>query len=186
MANPYDLIVIGGGPGGASLEYDTFAPYFDDAEALFDVHGVPLGPPAGTTYPFAPVKHEPQIADLAHRLEGIGLRPFHIPVGILLDQKQDGFAMRRSVCMRCSAFGDFPCLPSGKDIPLSVAAHHAATCRLGAGPATSVLNLDCRAHEIDNLYITNASSFPSISAVNPTLTIVANALRIAGIIKDRL
>lgn len=186
MAHPYDLIVIGSGLGGASLECDTFAPYYGDAEALFHVLGVPLGPPAGTPYPSAPVKHEPQIADLAHRLEGIGLKPFHIPVGILLDQKQDGFATRSSVCMRCSALDDFPCLLSGKNIPLSGAAHHAATCRLGAGPATSVLNRDCRAHEIDNLYITNASSFPSISAVSPTLTIVANALRVAGILKDRL
>ena len=88
--------------------------------------------------------------------------------------------------MRCSALDDFPCLLSGKNIPLSCAAHHAATCRLGAGPATSVLNLDCRAHGIGNLHITDASSFPSISAVNPTLTIVANALRVADIIKDRL
>jgi choline dehydrogenase-like flavoprotein len=74
----------------------------------------------------------------------------------------------------------------GKDIPLSGTAHQAGTCRFGRDPATSVLNLDCRAHEVDNLYVTDASFFPSIGAVNPTLTIVANALRVADIIKDRL
>jgi choline dehydrogenase-like flavoprotein len=74
----------------------------------------------------------------------------------------------------------------GKDIPLSGTAHQAGTCRFGADPATSVLNLDCRAHDIDNLYIADASFFPSIGAVNPTLTIIANALRVADIIKDRL
>jgi choline dehydrogenase-like flavoprotein len=50
----------------------------------------------------------------------------------------------------------------------------------------SVLNLDCRTHEVDNLYVTDASFFPSIGAVNPTLTIIANALRVADIIKERL
>ena len=74
----------------------------------------------------------------------------------------------------------------GKDIPLSGTAHQAGTCRFGTDPTNSVLNLDCRAHEIDNLYITDASFFPSIGAVNPTLTIIANALRVADIIKDRL
>jgi choline dehydrogenase-like flavoprotein len=74
----------------------------------------------------------------------------------------------------------------GKDIPLSGTAHQAGTCRFGVDPATSVLNLDCRAHEVDNLYITDASFFPSIGAVNPTLTIVANALRVADILRDRL
>jgi choline dehydrogenase-like flavoprotein len=74
----------------------------------------------------------------------------------------------------------------GKDIPLSGTAHQAGTCRFGTDPGTSVLNLDCRAHEIENLYITDASFFPSISAVNPTLTIIANALRVADIIKGRM
>ena len=74
----------------------------------------------------------------------------------------------------------------GKDIGLSGTAHQAGTCRFGTDPATSVLNLDCRAHEVDNLYVTDASFFPSIGAVNPTLTIIANALRVADIIRDRL
>jgi len=73
----------------------------------------------------------------------------------------------------------------GKDIPLSGTAHQAGTCRFGADPTTSVLNLECRAHEVDNLYITDASFFPSIGAVNPTLTIIANALRVADIIRGR-
>ncbi len=74
----------------------------------------------------------------------------------------------------------------GKDVGLAGTAHQACTCRFGTDPATSVLNLDCRAHEVDNLYVTDASFFPSIGAVNPTLTIIANALRVADIIKARL
>ena len=74
----------------------------------------------------------------------------------------------------------------GKDIPVGGTAHQAGTARFGLDPASSVLNLDCRAHELDNLYLADASFFPSIGAVNPTLTIIANALRVADIIARRL
>jgi choline dehydrogenase-like flavoprotein len=74
----------------------------------------------------------------------------------------------------------------GKDIPIGGTAHQAGTARFGADPQTSVLDLDCKAHELDNLYLADASFFPSIGAVNPTLTIIANALRVADIIKERL
>jgi choline dehydrogenase-like flavoprotein len=74
----------------------------------------------------------------------------------------------------------------GKGIPIGGTAHQAGTARFGADPATSVLNLDCRAHEVDNLYVTDASFFPSIGSVNPTLTIIANALRVASHIQRRL
>jgi choline dehydrogenase-like flavoprotein len=74
----------------------------------------------------------------------------------------------------------------GKDIPIGGTAHQAGTLRFGTDPATSVLDLHCRAHEVDNLYVTDASFFPSIGAVNPTLTIIANALRVADHLKERL
>jgi choline dehydrogenase-like flavoprotein len=74
----------------------------------------------------------------------------------------------------------------GKDIPIGGTAHQAGTARFGTDPATSVLDLDCKAHELDNLYLADASFFPSIGAVNPTLTIIANALRVADKIKERL
>ncbi len=74
----------------------------------------------------------------------------------------------------------------GKDIPIGGTAHQAGTARFGVDPSTSVLDLDCKAHELDNLYVADASFFPSIGAVNPTLTIIANALRVADKIKERL
>jgi len=73
----------------------------------------------------------------------------------------------------------------GKNIPIGGTAHQAGTARFGVDPATSVLDLNCKAHELDNLYIADASFFPSIGAVNPTLTIVANALRVADKISER-
>ncbi|MGA8278065.1 MAG: GMC family oxidoreductase [Rhodanobacteraceae bacterium] len=74
----------------------------------------------------------------------------------------------------------------GKNIPIGGTAHQAGTARFGTDPATSVLDLDCKAHELDNLYLADASLFPSIGAVNPTLTIIANALRVADHIGARL
>ena len=74
----------------------------------------------------------------------------------------------------------------GKGIPIGGTAHQAGTARFGTDPASSVLDLDCKAHELDNLYLADASFFPSIAAVNPTLTIVANALRVADRIGARL
>ncbi|WP_062117629.1 FAD-dependent oxidoreductase [Aureimonas sp. AU40] len=74
----------------------------------------------------------------------------------------------------------------GKDTPIGGTAHQAGTLRFGEDPATAVLDRDCRAHGIDNLYVTDASFFPSIGAVNPTLTIIANALRVADTVAARL
>jgi choline dehydrogenase-like flavoprotein len=63
-------------------------------------------------------------------------------------------------------------------IPIAGVAHQAGTCRFGADPATSVLDVNCKAHELDNLYVVDASFMPSIGAVNPGLTIMANAIRV--------
>jgi choline dehydrogenase-like flavoprotein len=74
----------------------------------------------------------------------------------------------------------------GKDVPIGGTAHQSGTMRFGEDAQTSVLDLDCRAHEIDNLYVVDASFFPSIGAVNPTLTLIANALRVADIVAKRI
>ena len=72
------------------------------------------------------------------------------------------------------------------DIPVAGVAHQAGTCRFGTDPASSVLDVDCRAHEVDNLYVVDTSFFPSIGAVNPALTAMANALRVGDRILERL
>jgi choline dehydrogenase-like flavoprotein len=72
------------------------------------------------------------------------------------------------------------------EIPVAGVAHQAGTCRFGSDPATSVLDVDCKAHELDNLYVVDTSFFPSIGAVNPALTAMANALRVGDRIAERL
>lgn len=63
-------------------------------------------------------------------------------------------------------------------IPVAGVAHQAGTCRFGSDPGTSVLDVNCKAHELDNLYVVDTSFMPSIGAVNPGLTVMANAIRV--------
>jgi len=72
------------------------------------------------------------------------------------------------------------------NIPIAGTAHQAGTCRFGADPAASVLDENCKAHELDNLYVVDTSFFPSIGAVNPALTAMANAIRVGEHLTSRL
>lgn len=71
-------------------------------------------------------------------------------------------------------------------LPLYGTAHMNGTVRFGTDPKRSVLDPWCKAHEVDNLYVVDASIFPSSAAVNPTLTIVANAMRVGDHLRARL
>jgi choline dehydrogenase-like flavoprotein len=72
------------------------------------------------------------------------------------------------------------------DIPIAGVAHQAGTCRFGKDPRSSVLDINCKAHELDNMYVVDTSFFVSIGAVNPSLTAMANAIRVGEHIASRL
>jgi choline dehydrogenase-like flavoprotein len=74
----------------------------------------------------------------------------------------------------------------GQRIPLAGVAHQNGTIRFGNDPKTSALDRNCKAHEVDNLYVVDASFFPSSGAVNPALTIMANALRVGDHLIQRI
>ncbi len=74
----------------------------------------------------------------------------------------------------------------GGRVPLAGVGHQCGTLRFGTDPRTSVLDINCKAHDLDNLYVVDGSFFPSSSAVNPALTIMANALRVGEHIQKRL
>jgi choline dehydrogenase-like flavoprotein len=74
----------------------------------------------------------------------------------------------------------------GQRIPLAGVAHQNGTIRFGHDPESSALDVHCRAHDVDNLYVVDGSFFPSSAAVNPALTIMANALRVGDHLLDRL
>jgi choline dehydrogenase-like flavoprotein len=77
-------------------------------------------------------------------------------------------------------FGIYP----RNKIPLQAVGHQCGTCRFGEDPTTSVLDRNCRTHDVSNLYVVDGSFFPSSTAVNPTLTIIANAIRVAEHLKS--
>ncbi len=99
------------------LGYDVFEPYYAEAEQLFHVHGQsgedPTEAPRSGEFPYPPVSHEPKIEQLAADLRQAGLHPFHLPLGVLLEEK-DGRVTPGSTCIRCDAFDGFPCLLNGK------------------------------------------------------------------------
>ena len=74
----------------------------------------------------------------------------------------------------------------GQRIPLAGVAHQNGTIRFGNDPKTSALDVNCKAHDLDNLYVVDGSFFPSSAAVNPALTIMANALRVGDHLLQRL
>ncbi len=153
------------------LGYDVFEPYYTKAEQLFHVHGQrgedPLEPWASGPYPYPPVSHEPRIAELADNLRGIGLHPFHLPIGILLDEK-DGQPTRTSTCIRCSFFDGFPCPLNGKAdaqvicIDPMLAAHPNVTLLTGA--YVSKLGTDASGRRVDAVHVTREGGEQTYSA----------------------
>ena len=73
-----------------------------------------------------------------------------------------------------------------KKLDIAAVAHQNGTCRFGEDPKDSVLDINCRTHDVDNLYVVDGSFFPSSAAVNPTLTIIANALRVGDRLLERM
>ncbi len=116
-------------PAGMSPEwpisYDRLEPYYVKAEHLYWVHGKhgedPFAGPSSAEYAFPPVKHEPRIQELSDGLTGLGLHPFHLPVGVNLIQNDDGSASHGSACIRCDRVDGFPCLVEAKADSESVA-----------------------------------------------------------------
>jgi len=104
--------------GGVSpawpIAYEDLEPYYTRAEQLYHVHGErgadPTEPPAGAPYPHPPVSHEPRIQQLADDWARLGRRPFHVPLGVMLDEANP----RKSACIRCATCDGHPCLVNAK------------------------------------------------------------------------
>ena len=109
-----DLRHAGGISPAWPIGYDDLEPYYTRAEALYHVHGRrgidPTDPPATAPYPFPPVSHEPRIQKLHDDLERVGHRPFHVPLGVRLDESSP----RTSACIRCATCDGYPCLIAAK------------------------------------------------------------------------
>ncbi len=102
--------------------------------------------------------HKRLLAKLKGLLPGLGCHPALIPNQVIRDER----------------------------IPVAGVAHQCGTVRFGTDPASSALDTNCKAHDLDNLYVVDTSFFPSSTAVNPALTAMANAMRIGDHLIDRL
>jgi len=102
--------------------------------------------------------HKRLIAKLEHLLQHLDMHPHLVPRNLFV----------------------------GTRIPLAGVAHQNGTIRFGRDPGTSALDPNCKAHDLDNLYVVDGSFFPSSGAVNPALTIMANALRVGDHLLERL
>jgi choline dehydrogenase-like flavoprotein len=109
-----ELVHHGGVSPAWPISYADLEPYYTEAERLYSVHGKrgvdPTEPFASGPYPFPPVSHEPRIQRLHDDLLRQGLRPFHVPLGVRLDESDRG----RSACIRCNTCDGFPCLVKAK------------------------------------------------------------------------
>ena len=80
------------------LGYDAFEPYYGEAERLFHVHGQrgedPNEPWSSAPYAYPPISHEPRIQELSDSWTKGGVRPFHLPLGILMDEKNGAVEQR--------------------------------------------------------------------------------------------
>jgi choline dehydrogenase-like flavoprotein len=96
------------------MQYAELEPYYTQAEHAYHVHGErgedPTDPPASGPYPHPAVSHEPRIQQLAEDFAAAGLRPFHTPLGVMLDEKSPN----SSKCIRCNTCDGFPCLVYAK------------------------------------------------------------------------
>jgi choline dehydrogenase-like flavoprotein len=96
------------------ITYDDLEPYYLEAERLFEVHGNrgedPTEPHASGPYAFPAISHEPRIQQLSDDLSTLGLKPFHTPLGVRLDERNP----HTSKCIRCNTCDGFPCLVHAK------------------------------------------------------------------------
>ncbi|HSC70868.1 MAG TPA: GMC family oxidoreductase, partial [Candidatus Methylomirabilis sp.] len=108
-----ELLHHGGISPAWPISYDELEPYYTRAERLYQVHGTrgedPTEPPASAPYPCLAVSHEPRIQELSDDFARLGLKPFHTPLGILLDEGEP-----RSRCIRCNTCDGYPCLVYAK------------------------------------------------------------------------
>ena len=169
-----ELPHAGGGISPAwPLRYDVFDPYYLEAEKLFHVHGArgedPSEPNATAPFPFPRIEHEPRIRALSDAWARQGVKPFHLPLAILLDQKDGTGAPRHdSACVRCSAFDGFPCLTNGKAdsqivcVDPTLKLHPNVTLRTNARVDT--LDTDASGHAVTGVNVTRDGEHERYSA----------------------
>ena len=110
------------------IAYEDLEPYYTKAEQLYHVHGErgadPTEPPTSGDYPYPPVSHESRIQQLNNDFRRLGLNPFHVPLGVMLNEQN----YRVSTCIRCNTCDGHPCLVIAKSDAQVVCVDPAIKC----------------------------------------------------------
>ncbi len=173
--------------GGVSpawpLTYDELEPYYGQAEELYHVHGErgrdPTEPRASTPYPHPPVSHEPRIQKLHDDLERLGYQPFHVPLGIMLDEKD----RQRSACIRCATCDGHPCLVNAKSDAQTCGVDHALrhpNVTLLTDALVSRLETDASGRTVTAVRVERAGQQESYTA--DTVVVSAGAINSAALL----
>jgi choline dehydrogenase-like flavoprotein len=173
--------------GGVSpawpIGYEDLEPYYTAAERLYHVHGErredPTDPPASAPYPHPPVSHEPRIQQLHDDLAGLDLHPFHVPLGVMLDEKNP----RASRCIRCETCDGHPCLVSAKSDAQVVCVDPALqypNVTLLTGAYVSKLETGASGREVSRIVVTRGDTTESYSA--DVVAVSAGAINSAALL----
>src|SRR6266536_1971635 len=149
------------------ISYDELEPYYTQAENLYHVHGHrgedPTEPHSDSPYPWPAVSHEPRIQQLSDDFARSGLKPFHVPVGVMLDEKNP----HKSRCIRCNTCDGFACLVGAKSdaqvICIDEAIKHSNVTLL-RNSLVRRLETDSSGHEVKSVVVERAGSLETYSA----------------------
>ncbi len=149
------------------ISYDEIEPYYTRAEHLYQAHGErgvdPNEPPTRAPYLYPPVSHEPRIQQLSDDFARLGIRPFHTPLGVMLDEKNP----HKSRCIRCDTCDGFPCLVYAKSDAQVVCVDPALThenITLLTGSHVSRLETSSSGREVTNVHVERNGTEETYSA----------------------
>jgi choline dehydrogenase-like flavoprotein len=162
-----ELVHHGGVSPAWPISYDDLEPYYAEAERLYHVHGErgvdPTEPSASAPYPHPAVSHEPRIQKLSDDLVRAGHRPFHTPLGVMLDEQRPD----TSPCIRCSTCDGFACLLHAKADAETCAVNPALrypNVTLVTGAYVSKLETSASGHEVTKVHTIRQGRLESYSA----------------------
>jgi len=173
--------------GGCSpawpISYEELEPYYTQAEHLYQVHGErgvdPTEPPASAPYKYPAVSHEPRIQQLSEDFERLGLKPFHVPIGIKLNEQN----RRKSACIRCATCDGHPCLINAKSdaqvICVDPALEH-PNVTLVTGAYVSRLDTDASGRQVTGVQVERNGAREAYSA--DVVVVSAGAINSAALL----
>lgn len=165
------------------ISYEDLEPYYSQAERQYHVHGErgedPTDPPSRCPYPHPPVSHEPRLQQLADDFARHGLKPFHTPLGVMLDERDP----HKSACIRCNTCDGFPCLIRAKSDAQVLAVDPALThpnVSLMTNAYVERLETNFSGREVSKLVVKYGDGYEEISA--DVVVVSAGAINSAALL----